>query len=80
MDETNKQEQPQQAKKPGIFGKIIDRLKQYKRVLSVAHKPDKEELTSSMKITGSGIIFLGVIGFVIFLLYYLVIQLGSIGA
>jgi protein translocase SEC61 complex gamma subunit len=80
MDETNKQEQPQQARKPGIFGKIVDRLRQYKRVLSVAHKPDKEELTSSMKITGSGIIFMGAVGFIIFLLYFLLIQLGSTGA
>ena len=80
MDETNKQEQPQQARKPGIFGKIVDRLRQYKRVLSVAHKPDKEELTSSMKITGSGIIFMGAVGFIIFLLYFLLMQLVSTGA
>jgi protein translocase SEC61 complex gamma subunit len=79
MDETNKPNEQQAVKKPGIFGKLIEKLKQYKRVLSVAHKPDKEELTSSMKITGSGIVLLGAVGFIIFLLYFLIIQLGTTG-
>jgi protein translocase SEC61 complex gamma subunit len=79
MDDTNKPEttQAEKLKKPGIGSKIMDKIKQYKRVLSVAHKPDREELISSMKITGAGIIFLGSIGFVIFLLYYMIIQAGA---
>ena len=56
-------------KKPGIGSRIKDKFKQYRRVLSVAHKPDKDELVSSMKITGAGILFLGAVGFVIFLIY-----------
>jgi len=59
-------------KKPGLGSRIKNKIKQYKRVLSVSHKPDKEEFKSSMKITGSGILFLGIIGFVIFLLYFLI--------
>lgn len=66
------------VKKPGLGSKIKDKIKQYRRVLSVARKPDKEELLSSTKITGSGIIFLGVIGFVIFLLYYLIISIPGV--
>jgi len=71
MDEI-KQEATEAPKKPGLGSKIKDKFKQYNRVLSVAHKPDREELTSSMKITGAGILFLGVIGFIIFLLYFLI--------
>ncbi len=59
-------------KKPGRGGRLKNKLKQYKRVLSVSHKPDKDEFRKSMKITGSGIIFLGIIGFVIFLIYFLI--------
>ena len=58
--------------KPGLGGRIKNKIKQYKRVLSVSHKPDKEEFTKSMKITGSGILFLGLIGFIIFLIYFLI--------
>jgi protein translocase SEC61 complex gamma subunit len=62
----------EKPKKPGLLSRLKDKLKQYKRVMSVARKPDKEELKSSMKITGSGIIFLGLVGFIIFLLYFLI--------
>ena len=65
-------------KKPGLGSKIKERIKQYRRVLSVAHKPDKEELLTSAKITSSGIIFLGLIGFVIFLLYYMIISIPGV--
>jgi len=80
MDEV-KQETIEAIKKPGIGGKIANKLKEYKRVLSVSKKPDKEELVQSMKISGSGILFLGVIGFVIFLLYFLIqmIATGQLG-
>lgn len=67
----------EKPKKPGFGSKIADKIKQYKRVLSVAHKPDREELVSSMKITGAGIIFIGLIGFIIFLLYFLIVQIGA---
>jgi protein transport protein SEC61 subunit gamma-like protein len=44
---------------------ILNFIKQCKRVLHVAKKPDKEEYTNVAKITGLGIIIIGVIGFVI---------------
>ena len=75
MEEQNRVEG--QTKKPGRFGKLKETLKQYRRVLSVAHKPDKSELVSSMKITGSGIALLGAIGFIIFIAYFLVTQIGA---
>jgi len=75
MDQMNKTEG---IKKPGLGNKIKEKLKQYRRVLSVARKPDKEEFLLSSKITGAGIIFLGLIGFVIFLIYYLVLAVPGV--
>jgi protein transport protein SEC61 subunit gamma-like protein len=40
-------------------------LKECKRVLSITKKPDKEEYLSIVKITGIGILAIGLIGFII---------------
>ena len=61
----------EKPKGPGFFSRIKNRFFGYKRVLSVARKPDKKEFLLSSKITGSGIIFVGLIGFAIFLIYFL---------
>ncbi len=65
--EKHKKEKP---KGPGFFSKQKDKLVNYRRVISVSRKPDKEEFNKAVKITGSGILFIGLIGFVIFLIYY----------
>ena len=67
--EVKKVEKP---KGPGIFGRLKNTLKNYKRVVDIARKPEKEEFLSSVKITGSGIALIGAIGFIIFLLYFLI--------
>jgi protein transport protein SEC61 subunit gamma-like protein len=80
MEETNTQkveEKPEEhkiekEKGPSIFGRLKNRLLNYKRVIDVAKKPTKEEFISTAKITGTGIILIGIIGFVIFLIYFLV--------
>ena len=41
----------------------------YGRVLKMARKPDKEEFTKVIQITGIGIILVGALGFVIYLLW-----------
>jgi protein transport protein SEC61 subunit gamma-like protein len=41
----------------------------YGRVLKMARKPDKEEFTKVVQITGVGIILIGALGFVIYLLW-----------
>ncbi len=43
----------------------ISFLKQCQRVLHVAKKPDRTEFINVAKITGIGIIIIGVIGFII---------------
>ena len=45
--------------------KIIEKIR---RVLLVSSKPDKDEFMQSFKVTGLGILLIGVIGFVIFLI------------
>ncbi len=40
------------------------------RVLRVTRRPNKEEYLAASKITGLGIILIGVIGFVIFLIFH----------
>lgn len=44
-----------------------DKLKEYKRVLQIAEKPDREEFEMSAKITGIGILIIGTIGFLFYL-------------
>lgn len=44
---------------------ITQTLKQYRRVLYVSRRPDRDEYVNVAKITGIGIIIIGVIGFVI---------------
>ena len=68
-----KQEQKvEKPKGPGIAGRIKTMIANYKRVVDIARKPEKEEFISSAKITGTGIVLIGTIGFAIFLLYFLV--------
>jgi protein transport protein SEC61 subunit gamma-like protein len=44
--------------------KIKDRIDNYKRVLMVARKPSKDEFKETAKITGLGMLIVGIIGFV----------------
>ena len=47
---------------------LIERIK---RVLLVSTKPDREEFRQSVKITGIGILIIGAIGFIIFMIIQL---------
>ena len=44
---------------------------QCRRVLLVSSKPDKDEFQLSAKITGIGMIIIGVVGFIIFMAFQL---------
>lgn len=63
---------PEAEKKSGFGSKIKGKLVNYRRVIEVAKKPDKEEFISSAKITAIGIALLGAVGLVIFLIFALV--------
>ena len=47
--------------------KIRQKLEEYARVLKITRKPTKEEYSISAKITGLGILLIGALGFVIYL-------------
>ncbi len=47
---------------------IVQFMKMNQRVLRVAKRPDREEFINVAKITGLGIIVIGVVGFVISLI------------
>lgn len=51
--------------------KVKSSIREYKRVLKISEKPDREEFETSAKITGLGILLIGIIGF----LFYLAAQL-----
>lgn len=74
VSHTNQQkpvEKKTELGRPGFFSRIKNKISEYKRVLGISKKPDKKEFALSSKITGAGIIFIGLIGFIIFLLYFL---------
>ncbi|MBI2084990.1 MAG: protein translocase SEC61 complex subunit gamma [Candidatus Aenigmarchaeota archaeon] len=56
----------------GLGSDIKNKLSQYLRVISVSRKPDKEEFWSSAKVCGAGILIIGVVGFVIYVLFRIV--------
>ena len=51
---------------------ITQALKQYRRVLYISRRPDRDEFLNVAKITGIGIIIIGVIGFIITLVAQLI--------
>jgi protein transport protein SEC61 subunit gamma-like protein len=55
-----------------IKDKLKDFLNQSKRVIKVARKPGREEYFNFAKVTGLGIILIGVIGFIIFAIAQLI--------
>lgn len=53
---------------PGkIRRNVEDKLREYRRVLKISEKPDREEFEMSAKVTGAGIIIIGIIGFIFYL-------------
>jgi protein transport protein SEC61 subunit gamma-like protein len=47
-------------------------LRESRRVITVAKKPDKEEFLQVAKVAGIGILLIGVVGFVIMLAAYFI--------
>jgi protein transport protein SEC61 subunit gamma-like protein len=49
-------------------GNVPLRLSEYLRVLKLTRKPTREEFTVIAKVAGAGILLVGLIGFIIYLL------------
>lgn len=50
-----------------IKAKVESKINEYLRVLRIAEQPDREEFEMSAKITGAGIVLIGLIGFAFYL-------------
>lgn len=49
---------------------IKAKFEKYVRVLKITKKPDIDEFSASLKITGIGILIIGAIGFIVYLVAY----------
>ncbi len=52
----------------GLYNTIKSKLKKYGRVIRITQKPDKDEFMMSAKVTGVGILIIGLIGFLIYMI------------
>jgi protein transport protein SEC61 subunit gamma-like protein len=52
-----------------MLGKIKPFIKQCRRILTIATKPDKEEYISYSKIIAIGVLILGIFGFIIYAIF-----------
>jgi len=50
-----------------LKNELMDKLREYRRVLKISEKPDREEFEMSAKVTGIGIILIGLVGFIFYL-------------
>lgn len=50
------------------LGDIKSKIQKYIRVLKITKKPSKEEFLAALKITGIGVLLIGLIGFIIYLI------------
>jgi protein transport protein SEC61 subunit gamma-like protein len=58
---------------------IKELIKNYRRVMQIARKPNKEEFLSTGKICAIGVLLVGFVGFVIFLPVVLLQEIALIG-
>ena len=62
-----KSSQSRAEQKPSKISQIKDFFVECKRVLLITKKPDKEELKTIIKVSGLGMLIIGVLGFLIHL-------------
>ena len=55
------------------MGKITAYLAECKRVLQLTKKPDKKEFWMIFKVTGIGILLIGLVGFIVSMIKHLVV-------
>lgn len=51
--------------KPTLFGKLKSFVKECARVLKITKKPTKEEFKTISKVSGLGILIIGLLGFIV---------------
>ncbi|VUT25033.1 MAG: preprotein translocase subunit SecE [Candidatus Methanolliviera sp. GoM_asphalt] len=50
--------------------RFIEKLDKYRRILRLTRRPSRDEFKNTGKITGLGIFVVGIIGFMIYLLFF----------
>ena len=72
-----KYENFQQKKKQSYYDKLSDFYRNSKRILKIANKPNRKEYFLVFKICGIGMVVLGVLSYVIQLIFSVAIPLGK---
>ena len=72
-----KYEKYQQKKKPGTYDKLSNFYINSKRILKIANKPNRKEYWLVFKICGIGLVILGVLSYIIQLIFSVAIPLGD---
>ena len=67
----------QQKKKESLYVRLVAFLKNAKRILKIANKPDRKEYWLVFKICGIGLVVLGVLSYIIQLIFSVAIPLGD---
>lgn len=67
----------QQKKKESVYVRFMAFVKNSKRILKIANKPDRKEYWLVFKICGIGLVVLGVLSYVIQLIFSVAIPLGK---
>ncbi|MBN2095582.1 MAG: protein translocase SEC61 complex subunit gamma [Candidatus Aenigmarchaeota archaeon] len=57
----------------GAKGKLVSFLGQCKRIMTIATKPSKSDYLSLSKVVAAGVALIGALGFLLYLLFNLVI-------
>lgn len=70
----NASHRPVKLAKPKIFSIVSEKLEKYKRTIEIARKPDKEEFLYSARTSAFGIFLIGMIGFILFVVYNLLLR------
>ena len=64
-------------KKPGMYTRFAKFVKNSKRIMRIANKPSRKEYWLIFKICGIGIIILGVLSYIIQLLFSVALPIGK---
>ncbi len=64
----------EEAQKPSLGQRFKSFLVECRRVWQVTKKPNREELTTIVKVTGIGILAIGLIGFLVNMIWQLFLQ------
>lgn len=67
-----KKKKKENIPKKKLTSKIRSKIKEYHRVLKITKKPSMQEFKTAVKVTGIGIIIIGIIGFTISIIAYLI--------